>query len=965
MTEDLRCVVCSGELNFTSKNNFFECTNCIATYENALGVPYFGDFEEEDALGLIEIAANLKNRGKFNTTPSIVEEWEEMLELYHKAPNKSEFIASNALAQSPYLLNRYGEWKEVSALTEDLNLAGKKVLDIGAGVGWDSHRLTLMGAHVTALEYSPLLAESGMESFPNIRWIGGFSHILPFKNQSFDAAFCNAALHHMRDIPAAISEALRVLKPGGTLITTCDSFCPSDSNDNFDLTIFDKEPSVLLGVNEGIPKFSEFVASLKLYPDILEVELYTHELQNFKKRASSIIKILFSQLDISSTENEKEVNDYLFKWNLPRDEKMLSGQSGSLAMKIKLKKPWPGQAAKQRNSKLKPKIYADWLVSENDPIAKIASLMPKRFIDLPFPGKESIKFELLNGWRVRRPFEFSRKAYRRGRWFLRKPKRDDSLVFSIKIENSKSDYKGEVVVKINGDITNSSTLIPNEWQDILIDLSVIKANDIFTVEIIRLDGDDSLEGASFCVQNRRFIAAKSLSGNKSLINGKVLQTARIFAVIPVFNRLHFTETCIDQLFNQTYRNIKVILSDGGSTDETIETISRKYPSVTILKSSEVLWWSGAMAAGINQAIEESKSDFDFILMMNNDTNIEANYVETLVKASQFHNSAVGGLIVDSKDGKILDAGEYINWDNYSFPVENDPQIYEQFRDDVDVLPGRGSLVPLAWIKKIGNVDHNLFPHYLGDYDFFYRLKKAGFRLGVCYEAKIESYIEETGIGGGSSRMSMIQILTEFFSRRSMVNVIDHWRFIKNHAPTRLKNKILVKLVLRVIYSVAFRTRIRPISLIFFSIIIFPIKIYRYICYQIMMFQNLKIKTQSLRADVLCFPELFPSLIRPFVYLLVCPGPIKKSDIEGVGLSARELISDGVIEPLGSKKWYQIFTLKPIDNITEASTPSIFWFRFRTVRQSDTKSRNLFKMARMPMLKIKRTIGYAMSCWRDS
>ena len=211
----------------------------------------------------------------------------------------------------------------------------------------------------------------------------------------------------------------------------------------------------------------------------------------------------------------------------------------------------------------------------------------------------------------------------------------------------------------------------------------------------------------------------------------------------------------------------------------------------------------------------------------------------------------------------------------------------------------------------------------------------------------------------------IQILTEFFSRRSMVNVIDHWRFIKNHAPTQLKNKILVKLVLRVIYSVSFPRRIRPISLIFFSIIIFPIKIYRFICYQIMMFQNLKIKTQSLRADVLCFPELFPSLIRPFVYLLVCPGPIKKSDIEGVVCRLEELISDGIIEPLGSKKWYQIFTLKPIDNITEASTPSIFWFRFRTVRQSDTKSRNLFKMTRMPMLKLKRTIGYAMSCWQDS
>ena len=57
----------------------------------------------------------------------------------------------------------------------------------------------------------------------------------------------------------------------------------------------------------------------------------------------------------------------------------------------------------------------------------------------------------------KKAIQFSRKAYRRGRGF-RKPKRDDSLVFSIKIEDSKSDYKGEVVVKINGDIIIHPTI---------------------------------------------------------------------------------------------------------------------------------------------------------------------------------------------------------------------------------------------------------------------------------------------------------------------------------------------------------------------------------------------------------------------------------------------------------------------------------------------------------------------------
>jgi ubiquinone/menaquinone biosynthesis C-methylase UbiE len=52
-----------------------------------------------------------------------------------------------------------------------------------------------------------------------MRWIGGFSHVLRFTHGSFDFVFANAALHRIRDIPAAISEMLRVLRPGGYLIS--------------------------------------------------------------------------------------------------------------------------------------------------------------------------------------------------------------------------------------------------------------------------------------------------------------------------------------------------------------------------------------------------------------------------------------------------------------------------------------------------------------------------------------------------------------------------------------------------------------------------------------------------------------------------------------------------------------------------------------------------------------------------
>ena len=62
------------------------------------------------------------------------------------------------------------------------------VLDIGAGPGFDAKRLALRVGRVTALEFSPILAEAGLASFPDLRWIGGFSHALYQAFQEFKQA---------------------------------------------------------------------------------------------------------------------------------------------------------------------------------------------------------------------------------------------------------------------------------------------------------------------------------------------------------------------------------------------------------------------------------------------------------------------------------------------------------------------------------------------------------------------------------------------------------------------------------------------------------------------------------------------------------------------------------------------------------------------------------------------------------
>lgn len=491
---DCRCVTCSStnlhanasiQPGATMRGAIL-CDACGANYDVVWGVPFLGRFEPEDILGLIEIAANIVNRGKFGVTPAVVDQWEVMLEAYHSALDKATFIAANPDAQSPYLLNRYGEWQELHCLTSDLDLRGRDVLDVGAGLGFDSHRLWRRGGNVTALEFSPILCESGAHNFPEIRWLGGFSHALPFQTASFDAVFCNAALHHMRDIPAAISECLRVLRPGGVLVTTCDSFRASGSAEMAELKIFDRDPTVLLGVNERIPCFSEFSSALARNRDLVEVEIYTHTLYDAPS------------MDGPRTQTR------ITAWDFDLDAPMLATRGGSLALKVRLKRTWPHLPARQHAGSLDAGELATSLVDESTALASLAPLIPERYVNLPFPGRHGSKFEMLNGWRLPQLMSAGRMTYRRGRWFLRRRDDETGLQFEICMPSAESDISREVAILINGSVACQAHLEPGTSTSVQVDLAEVLPGKSFALEIRLLGDVHDIDQGSLEVRNRRF-----------------------------------------------------------------------------------------------------------------------------------------------------------------------------------------------------------------------------------------------------------------------------------------------------------------------------------------------------------------------------------------------------------------------------------------------------------------------------
>ena len=301
-----------------------------------------------------------------------------------------------------------------------------------------------------------------------------------------------------------------------------------------------------------------------------------------------------------------------------------------------------------------------------------------------------------------------------------------------------------------------------------------------------------------------------------------LPSPTVFAIIPVFNRLRFTLTCVDCLRAQTYPSVRVIVADGGSTDGTVDILRREHPDVVVLEEGRTLWWTGAMRLGIAWVLAHSRHPDDMVLMMNNDTLVGPSYVDTLARVSRETGAAVGALIVDSRDPtRILDAGEFIDWREYAFPVKTVIEPGETRCDRVDVLPGRGSLVPLRMIRAAGNVDDRRFPHYVADYEFFSRLRRHGFKLVVTYEAKLAAHVEETGLVPARHYLTAAQMWRLLFSRRSMSNVIDHWRFIGQCAPVDLRASTRRRLVWASFGLVAFQTKLRylvlPVRYLFVAI----------------------------------------------------------------------------------------------------------------------------------------------------
>lgn len=216
----------------------------------------------------------------------------------------------------------------------------------------------------------------------------------------------------------------------------------------------------------------------------------------------------------------------------------------------------------------------------------------------------------------------------------------------------------------------------------------------------------------------------------------------VYIIIVNWNGYEDTIECIKSLEKIDYNNYRIVVVDNGSNTNEIDNVAKNFPEVHLIKNEVNLGFSGGNNIGMEYAVKEYA---DFVLLLNNDTVVEKDFLNQLVE-NTIENEKIGIAVPKinyySNRDVIWYAGGYINKLRGSGFTSGVGELDSKYLVNKYVTFATGCclLIKIDVIKQIGPMDEKYFL-YLEDVDYCLRTLDTGYK--ILFVAKSKIYHKES------------------------------------------------------------------------------------------------------------------------------------------------------------------------------------------------------------------------------
>ncbi len=210
---------------------------------------------------------------------------------------------------------------------------------------------------------------------------------------------------------------------------------------------------------------------------------------------------------------------------------------------------------------------------------------------------------------------------------------------------------------------------------------------------------------------------------------------KISVIVPVYNVEEYLPRCLDSLINQTYKDIKIICIDDGSTDgsaKILEEYEKKDKRITVVSKK-----NGGLSSARNAGLK--KCDTEYVMFCDSDDYYAARMCSKMLETIENDNSDVA---VCTQNVIYLTHGEMKESDRnyYRLNYTGKQYIYDELilRTDVSVL---NKIFRMDLIKKY-DID---FPDGLNNEDFYFYNAYMSVAHSISYvNQRLYNYIRREG-----------------------------------------------------------------------------------------------------------------------------------------------------------------------------------------------------------------------------